>query len=118
MDAEQETNPLKNLMELDEELADLKKYVKELAKTRETLLSAIIVEGIQESDSYVLKRKTRTRDTIRIPDFIRTVGKSWMDYATVSITKANAEKILSKSELADVCDTKEYESFSVMKRKF
>jgi hypothetical protein len=103
---------LKELFDLDAELKDLRKKVKDKEIERESLLAGILSKDITKEDNLVLTPNTKNVRVPVIQKFRDLLGDKFDSVIKIQIGKA--EEILTKEVVTSACTFEQHITYSVI----
>ncbi len=105
---------LKRIWDLDQEIKNKNKELKELRAERDLLFQEACDEGEQEDGKYELKKVAKKTSHIPAKKFYEIYPDLFFDI--VSVPKTAAEKILGKKEVSGILVEEESEGWKLIER--
>ncbi|PWR73386.1 RecQ family ATP-dependent DNA helicase [Methanospirillum stamsii] len=111
----QESEPqtsLKQIFQISQEISDLTEKLRDLRALKDELLEAALKSGTKQQGNYVLQSSIRRVRQLNLEIFKRLYPDVFMKIA--SVTLKDAEEIIGKDKVTDLCTYKESTRYTVI----
>lgn len=105
---------LEQLFNIDQEISDLNIRLKELVYLKNTLLDQAVNTGIKEQGNYILQSSSHSVRQLNLEAFKQLYPQVFMEIGSVKLS--DADRILGKEEVTELCTLKEIISYKVLER--
>jgi len=103
---------LKQIFRLNQEISDLTVKLNDLKDIRDELLEEALNSGTKQQGNYVLQSSIRRVRQLNLETFKRLYPAVFMEIG--SVTLKDAEEIIGKDKVTDLCTYKETERYTVI----
>lgn len=108
-------NPLEQIYQLTKEISSLNDKVKELTFQKNELFDQVKKSGIHQQGNYILQSSMTSIRQLNIEAFKQLYPQVFMEIGSVTLT--DADKILGRDEVTELCTLKESTKYSVKEIK-
>jgi ATP-dependent DNA helicase RecQ len=108
-------NTLEQIYHFTKEISSLNNKVKELTFQKNELLDQVKKSGIHQQGNYILQSSTTSIRQLNLEAFKQLYPQVFMEIGSVTLT--DADKILGRDEVTELCTLKESTKYSVKEIK-
>lgn len=105
---------LEHIFRIDQEISDLNKKLKELSLQKNTLLDQAVNTGIKEQGNFILQSSSQSVRHLNLEAFKQLYPQVFMEIGSVRLS--DADRVLGKEEVSELCTLKEITSYKVVER--